>query len=272
MTGIDPVIELSVTRLLVEFVDSIGNTRNISGTGFWLAARPSSIFVTNRHNLDPTMKFGQDSDLRLGKLEIQHRAFEGPFLTPSDSTSFEECVLDGADIRISDSGDVALIVSPRFVGIDAEITHSRALRFTELATEDFFQNDLNIMDPVSFIGYPGTSRTRWWDTVTNRPIARGATIASAPSKPFINPSVKTGDVTLVSGLSFGGSSGSIVVSHQKGIPLGEGIKGPKHVAPRIIGVMSGHWWDEGSTPDMFRHSGLSHFTRATSITDLMDTD
>ena len=66
-------------------------------------------------------------------------------------------------------------------------------------------------------------------------------------------------------LSFSGSSGSPVISHEKGIP---GISG--YVEPKILGIMSGHWWDEEPESGMFFHSGLSYFTRVTSIRELVE--
>jgi len=60
----------------------------------------------------------------------------------------------------------------------------------------------------------------------------------------------------------------MVLLHQKGIPPGD-IVDPMYAPPTILGIMSGHWWDVAKEPEMFRHSGLSYFTRSTSILELV---
>ena len=127
------------------------------------------------------------------------------------------------------------------------------------------------MDFVSFIGYPGSNGLGWWDQRWNTPIARMATIASNPAVPFTHDSISTADVTLVSGLSFSGSSGSPVLLHQKGLRTSGLVVDPAFTPAMLLGIMSGHWWDVTEKPAMFKHSGLSYFTRATSISLLLDT-
>ncbi len=107
------------------------------------------------------------------------------------------------------------------------------------------------------------------------PIARIAYIANESSKPYNNSAIKTSDVTLVSGLSFGGSSGSPVILMPKGIGIPTSFS--PHVIPKIIGIMSGHARDilldpripENSSPLLSAYSGLSYYTRSTSILELL---
>jgi len=122
-----------------------------------------------------------------------------------------------------------------------------------------------------FIGYPGLRGQPWWDQAAELPIARVATLASIPAIEFRNEAVKTAEVLLVSGLSFSGSSGSPVFNKRKGIFPGGDVHDPSYVPSKIIGIMSGHFWENpDASPDMFRHSGLSYMTKATAITALIE--
>jgi hypothetical protein len=125
-----------------------------------------------------------------------------------------------------------------------------------------------MMDLVSFIGFPGSGKSKWWDHAWHSPVARLASLASSPHQPFSNPSIPTADTVLVAGLSFSGSSGSMVILHQKGIPPGD-IVDPTYAPAMIVGIMSGHWWEAAQEPEMFSHSGLSYFTRSTAILPLL---
>jgi hypothetical protein len=152
---------------------------------------------------------------------------------------------------------------PLPVGVDFHCINAR-----ELATQETLATRLSMADLVTFIGFPrGPDKVPWFDTAAHLPIGRLAGLASRPDTPFTNPQIPTADVTLVSGLSFRGSSGSPVVSH---IKHAAGIGHAQQFAePMVLGIMSGHWWDEQIEPSLFHHSGLSYFTRATSIRALL---
>jgi hypothetical protein len=159
--------------------------------------------------------------------------------------------------------------------------------FGDIANEEFFKNNLNVMDNASFIGFPGKGGHPWYDTFWNLAIARTVNIASHPAVPFTNKEIKTSDVMLVSGLSFSGSSGSPVLSHSKlsgaAVPYLTGAQEPSQLQysfipiirwinnnityPKLIGIMSGHWEEDASSllggngksgSDVFHHSGLSY--------------
>jgi hypothetical protein len=49
-----------------------------------------------------------------------------------------------------------------------------------------------------------------------------------------------------------------------------GAEQNSYVKPKVLGIMSGHWWDEEPPEGMFYHSGLSYFTRSTAILELID--
>jgi hypothetical protein len=75
---------------------------------------------------------------------------------------------------------------------------------------------------------------------------------------------------LVSGLSFSGSSGSPVFNHPKGSSPGGNVVDRSYVPSKIIGIMSGHFWENpDDPPEMFRHSGLSYLTQSTAILALI---
>ena len=269
MSGIHPGAMLAVCRVLVTFRDRIGNGKEISGTGFWVNDGDSNYFVTNRHNVDPTLKLGNETPFKLESMRIQLRQQESPgkwlpaiFLV--SVTNLAE------SLKCHSSADVAVLKDPSLDSDDPLVGHS-TFNIEELADDQFLAESIGPMDAASFIGFPGQDGRVWWDQQWHFPISRTVHISSWPRIPFSNDAISTSDVTLVSGLSFSGSSGSPVISHQKGMSgfTSEGKGGSKYVETRILGIMSGHWWDDEPDNGMFHHSGLSYFTRATSIRELL---
>lgn len=273
MSGIDPEIIWSVARLYVEFTMP-GETISASGTGFFVRRGDDSFYITNRHNVDPTLKFTEYTPYRLTQVRIvTHQKTdrrESPERARYDVPDFAERLV------CHPAADVACFVNPlsyaRPKPHNFTVPH---VNFSDLADEAFFRDELSPMDTASFIGYPSWKGEEWVDRRWGAPIARAASIASVPELPFEHDDIKTPDTVLVSGLSFNGSSGSPVISHQKGLPTGDGITGP-FTPPRLIGIMTGSWKDSDKEaalkpPSMFQHSGLSFFTRATSILELLNT-
>lgn len=77
MSGINKVITFSVNRLRVTFIDESQKEKCISGTGFWVKLKSDKeIFVTNKHNIDPTLILGTNTKFRLNKVEIELRKKE----------------------------------------------------------------------------------------------------------------------------------------------------------------------------------------------------
>lgn len=292
MPSINSALVFGVTRIKTSFADDLGNSRSGTGTGFW--SRPNGeiggntgrlSFITNRHNLDPTLLFGPDTKYKLSKLELEIRRKHnglnqiqgrGGFLR---NTDFLKIALDRTEIRLAQGADVAAIVNPVCINYDPAIS-GVAPFVEEPAGADFFESKLSLTDTVFFVGFPGQGNVAeeapvpWWNTDWNVPIVRESTIASWPDQEFSNPSIVTGDTVLVSGLSFTGSSGSPVFTKAKGILINTGpglsVDNSNYVPPTLVGIMSGHWWNEKNVPEMFRtHSGLSYFTRSTSILPLM---
>jgi len=266
MSGINPGVFLAVSRILVDFRDDIGNLKVISGTGFWVRNEKDNYFVTNRHNLDPTLKLGAETKFRVEKVQLQLRVQNTPGNWRPETSfvaveNFERC------LQLHLSADVAVLSNPSLPSDNPLLGHS-TFNLGELATQQFLMDSINPMDVASFVGFPGKDGKKWSDKKWNLPISRTVHIASWPRIAFTNDSIPTSDVLLVSGLSFSGSSGSPVISHQKGIAAA--LPGVSYVEPKILGIMSGHWWDEEPKEEMFHHSGLSYFTRVTSIHELLN--
>lgn len=268
MSGISQSVILDVCRLRSTFVDGAGNLVKISGSGFWVTTEKSHAFVTNKHNVDPTLKYEDDTEYKLETCEVELRQYSQKI--PSTFTQFFEIKNFSDCLLKSKSADVAIMRDPKFSDDLGSYKFGTNFIKDDLADSSFFKEKVSMMDIASFIGFPGSGNSIWWDDQSNLPIARVVNIASLPTTPFSNKAIPTEDTVLVSGLSFSGSSGSVVLLHEKGIRTGQGLKNPGYVSPKILGIMSGHWWDPSAEPEMFSHSGLSYFTRSTSILELME--
>jgi len=262
-------VVFSICRIRVTFVDDLGNEKMITGTGFWVtSAKGTDALVTNKHNLDPKIKFGNDTKYETKKVEIELRKYKPPS-SFSNETKFFEVSIPDSKILFHPSADAAIIAETKYKNIQDDYACQINIKESDLANEQFFKGNVSLMDIASFIGFPGNSKSKWWDQHWNLGIARSVNIASHPGIPFTHADITTDNTTLVSGLSFSGSSGSVVMLHAKGIKLGEGIPGGNYIAAKVLGIMSGHWDDSSAQPPMFTHSGLSYFTRASSIIELL---
>lgn len=267
MSGIPKDVVYSVARLQCKLSDGIGHGREISGTGFWVESGPGKIaFVTNRHNVDATIWAENPHDLRLveARIELRRRDAAGRH---QDDTVFVS--LEGVPdcFKVHPTADCAILTEIRGA-IPAEFGIVTPMAQSMIADAAALSANARVMDLVSFIGFPGQSYP-WWDEGANRPIARLASIASDPDRSFVNAAIRTEDVTLVGGLSFSGSSGSPVFLHEKGIRVSAPLTGGGHVPAQVIGIMSGHLRDKEPEAELLRHSGLSYFTRSTSILELV---
>jgi hypothetical protein len=270
-----------VNRIRSEFVDDLGNVKSGTGSGFWIRSNSGRLcFVTNRHNIDPSLKY-PGAGLALTKLSLELRRFDEPGRFAAETQFFDlseqlsKCV-QGADFDCA-------IIDPEGNDIPPNFKPFPAFNESDLADQQFFEQGLRISDPLSFIGFAGRKGPQygdkpanWWDEVWNTPIARIAFVASLPLMPFSNVGIPTNDVMVVSGLSFSGSSGSPAIAHEK--LFSETDSSGRHILKkipsRLVGIMSGHWWDHTSTPPEFlapsvSHSGISYLTRSTSILALL---
>ncbi|WP_249065514.1 hypothetical protein [Argonema antarcticum] len=260
-----------IHRVHTTFADDLGNLKRGYGTGFWLTySQDKSIFVTNKHNVDPSIKFPDKPALRLHELSIELRHYESGL--PTEYTEF--FIIDNIkDCLFSSSiADCSILVEPKFSKQTPSDPNRGILKAEDLISETMFFNNLIIgpMETAFFVGFPGSDGRHWWDEKWKLPIARQCTVASLPQISFTNDEIKTCDVILVSGLSFSGSSGSPVFLAARGFRPGGDIDDPTWRPALLAGIMSGHFWEPTSVPRMFQqHSGLSYMTRSTSILHLL---
>lgn len=267
MSGVNQSVVLDVSRIRVRFRDHLGNPKTVTGTGFWLKHEGERVFVTNKHNVDPTLKLGSSTAYVLESCDIELRLFSGQ--NPQSATKYFSVDIACTPPVLSTDADVALFVAPKFTETFGAYRSGDVISSDDLADAQFFVEKLALMDQASFIGYAGNANSQWWDQQWTLGVARTMNIASVPEIPFSHHDVPTADCMLVAGLSFSGASGSLVVLHEKSIQAGPGLHNPHYVPPKIIGIMSGHWWDAEQSPAMFQHSGLSYLTRSTAILALL---
>lgn len=265
MSGVNRHIGYSVARIRCTFSSASGPALALRGTGFWVGRRERRAFVTNRHNLDPGPPGEEVSALRLSDVEIDLRHIVENVAYPE--TRFFSVSNLASSIRLHPNADCAVLVDPEF-GCSAEFKDQVPVSLSEIADREFLRDKVQVMDFASFIGFPGSDEAPWWDEQANLPIARMASIASTPERSFVNQGILTDDVVLVSGFSFSGSSGSPVFSHRKGLRATPPLVAD-FVPAKLIGIMSGHRVEVGTLPDMLEHTGLSYFTRSTSILELL---
>jgi hypothetical protein len=256
-----------VARVRTTFGDDLGSPpKQVVGTGFYLLTGDPqrTVFVTNKHNVDPRLSKVLGENWRTKKVELELRKIDGTNPTVigeavqwCEVSDLEQALFaDDAD----DAPDCAVIADPTFVARPPDYRTATVLDESHLATEAELEEAFAIGDPVSFVGFPGWNGDEWWDTSWNFPISRPAWIASWPGTAFSNKAVKTADTLLLSGLSFSGSSGSPVVA-----------RATSRDTIRVVGVMSGHYWEKDSdSRSLLRHSGLSYLTRSTSIRALVE--
>lgn len=267
MIDITEAVALKVTRIRTTFSDDIGNPpRRGIGTAFWLeTAEGNYVLVTNRHNVDPRLLFTDPDGWNLISLEVELRWVDDEEADDPTKGGTEFFTISEPERRLFLSpNDCALLADP-FDERPDQYAHQGVSHFHEedLASEHHLIEEMVMLAPVFFIGFPNT----WWDQERTLPIARIANVGSMGE--FHNDRIKTGDVCLVTGLSFAGSSGSPVVAFGK--QLEAGSLGSYDLPPKLVGVMSGHFpFNEQDGPGMPLHAGLSYFTRSTSILGLID--
>ena len=137
MSGIHPGALLAVSRLLVTFRDDIGNSKSICGTGSWLQTDRASYFVTNRHNVDPKLKLGQNTPLELAEVQLQLRKQTTPPGWLLETFFISVANLDTC-VRCHDLADVAILENPSLPTEHQVVSHS-TFTLEELATERFLR-------------------------------------------------------------------------------------------------------------------------------------
>ncbi|MGE3611714.1 MAG: hypothetical protein AB7I27_19140 [Bacteriovoracaceae bacterium] len=266
-TIFDEVLYYS-TRLktVVSFTNSVNEkeTRDFFGSGVWIASPRGGkhiFFVTNRHLVDYEYgKWRTEGAEGIINIDIELRKFNERSPLP-EAAFFDIVSVQNKIFYPQDGSDLAIIaISINLTALkEAGTKGFRPLCLamdTFIANKSYFDNDLKAIDAVTFIGFPKGD----YDLNYNLPIARNANIASDPRNYFKNNWIE-GDLVLVSGLSFGGSSGSPVYS----LPVGsEGLGFGRVLKPRLIGIISGHLIDENR-----KHKGLSYLVKSTKILEVL---
>src|SRR5258706_3597757 len=189
MSGINPGVFLAVCRMLVKFGDDIGNQLSISGTGFWVREGENSYFVTNRHNVDASLKLGTATKFRLEKVCLQLRTQSEPGKFRPD-TSFVAVHNLNTCLRFHDVSDVALLINPSLPSDDPSLGHG-TFNLGDLGTQEFLHKSVNPMDVASFVGLPSKDGKTWWDKKWNLPISRKVHISSWPRIAYTNENIAT---------------------------------------------------------------------------------
>ena len=240
----------AVQKILPTFNSEIDKPIQASGTGFWLLTKRGNLyFVTNRHNIDPTMHGENYSSRHLASVTILLRAYSQRDSLPCKDVfhlqvPIEELTIvwpkDNCDVVLLRAQRLSKPIDPNFVMLsipDNAMTYHRKPE---------------IIDSLYFVGFPAALRK---SAEYDLPIVRSCTIASFPEIDYSqeDSTIPSSETCLVEGLSFGGSSGSPVLrKHNEFLEL--------------FGIMSGHF-REGSTGSL--HAGLSYIAKATSIQRLV---
>lgn len=276
----------SISRIRTTFIDDIGNIKTGIGTDFWIQFTSPDIltFVTNHHNVNIGLKSPHLQKFTLGQIEIEIR----PTFCNESNNSIGFATVQYNDLIFHPTADIAMICSPFLTThFNKKCTVSCLEAHQWLADESFFNDYIGIGADLAFLGYPQS----FCDQEYYFPIARHAIVASYPSIPFKHKKILTTNIVLVSGLSFQGGSGSPVFVASRGTKI-NGDKGSvessDYCPPRLIGVMTGHLQeitpkvDTANTSiisqdldtvhgyELERHSGLSYFTKSTSIWELFN--
>ncbi len=275
MTGLSKEICFSISRLQTEFVDSLGHNLKGLATGVWvLTEKGNRIFVTNKHNLDVNMIYGLEEKYKLSSLELELRKKEEKkFIS---ETKFFPINLAKSKIIYGDTIDLALIINPKYVDYINSFDVN-CLDFSAwIPDEDFFVKRCRLASDVSFVGYP----INLFDSKWKLPIARHAVIASVSEIDFSHEEIESKGIILVSGLSFGGGSGSPVFSSLRGLRINcdNGfVESDDYCPQKLLGVMTGHLQLQPETEKYMTkkekafilHSGLSYFTNILSLIKLI---
>jgi hypothetical protein len=283
-TGINNITQLLsiIDKLVMTFSDACNPPKICSGSGFWIStAKNPLLFVTNKHNLIPRIKDpAKYGAWNLTKLEIKCRAWDEKLQRPDNQTSVIDCK-DWIRVFNSDpnSPDVAILIPNHPITATTRTSGTiTPIPSNSLAGNNWFESLGKVTDHAYFIGFPDIIGK---DAHYEYPISRNCHISSDPFIDFTEETkngadygVKTKNTSLVTGLSFGGSSGSPIFTYEVGLNIPKNMNihySGRYVEPKLIGIMSGHWFDK----DKFlndEHKGLSYFTKSTAILDLITTN
>lgn len=288
LNGLSRAVLSSISKIRTTFIDRLGNRKCGVGTGVWLhhAATGNATFVTNRHNVDVSLHPAPPHGFVLDRIEIEFKTSSGR----QEETAFYVVKNPNAMV-MHPSADVALLSKPDFdLPPDWRTRfHFRTLTVDAwLANQLFFAQTIGCGAELVFVGYPQI----FCDQRRALPIARHAIIASEPSEGFVHNSISMSHAVLVSGLSFGGGSGSPVFCVSRGLKINTdngSAKTSDYCPTQLVGIMTGHFQESNYNPrlakegalttdlsvgvgsELEKHSGLSYFTKSTAILEILGT-
>ena len=218
----------AVQKITTCFCNDRGDRKCGTGTGFWLATSQEHVhFVTNRHNIDPTMHRAELRAYRFCSASISLRAFSLKDSLPCRDVMTLELSADGIKIFYpKDGGDVVLLRGEK-LWIPADPNQALVgIPGNSLS----YHRSPEILDKLFFVGFPGKQRDA---AAYDLPIIRSCVIASLPGIDYSEEerTIGSANTCLVEGLSFGGSSGSPVFKDFEG-------------TLELFGIMSGHFKGE----------------------------
>lgn len=233
-------------KVTVKFADDLGNSHLCRGTGFFLAAGGSAVFVTNRHVLDPKYKKKNvQESMRLIEIRILGKTHQGETY---------ELIVDSKQLALypdSNEDDVACIINPQCQSTKETTEIFYHFGVEDLADEYLFSEGLHPGDQIFYAGFPDP-----YDKLAQRPLLRSGSIASDPRYAYSHSGADEGARIAYEGFSSGGASGSPIWAAARGAPNARNGS--------VIGVNAGHIDQKFGS-----HSGISFFYKSTVIHALL---
>ena len=237
------------------------------GTAFFVKNGNDQIcLVTNRHMLDAGYNTPPGAELGTELTQVLVEGFladQGDISRVPLEHCYSQLILPFCEAKfpLAYAEDVACFVAPQAIFANGRTSIDFALRYADLATEEWLNSQMSIYDFVVFPGFPP-----WHDKLANRPILRSGTIASDPRTNYSPTPVDLGRRVAYEAFSFEGSSGSPVLAIQKGFQMPDILTVTGFREAKIIGINAGHF-DHGVAN---MHSGISFFLRSSVILEVID--
>lgn len=241
-------------------------TKPTSGTGFFIRNQRNEIcLLSNRHMFDAGYEkpVGKYFGAKLQSVRVEGFRSNGN-IDAVPTTRVETYValnLSSPVFAPNYDEDVACFFNPKVLTVDGSVPQiDFFLQDTELATDEWIEQNMSVCDFVAFPGFPP-----WYDQFGKRPILRSGTISSDPRTNYSNSPTEKGRRIAYEAFSFGGSSGSPVFATQKGFKGGAGLVVTGYREGRLVGINAGHYKDDAGS-----HSGVSYFFKSSVILELVN--
>ena len=264
--GITNDILCTACKIEVRFKDDQNTEKTGYGTAFFVKNVKGEVcLLTNRHVVDldykqPTSKY---KNFKLTQVVVHNKERDKTTGLPTDSNDL--LILNHNEFIFSDNyqNDIACLKAIRATDLNGKSPRvSFFIDYDVIADEKRINEKLVVCDLVAFPGFPD-----WYDKKNNLPILRTGTIASDPRFDYSYSGSDDGGAIAYEAFSYGGSSGSPIFAVQKGIKVGEGLKGGDYREIMLIGINAGHLPITGLRES---HSGISYFYKSSIIIELIN--